>query len=131
MSRNRERLFKTKRLRKDSRTIPLPGNGVGEADENGQYFKCWNCGFTCDRERDELGGSDSRDGLSYENYSVDTFGGTPGLSGLATLGGDIEHFQVALKLDSSGSPIEPEKNIRAVAGTGCPFCGCRNWRGDY
>lgn len=128
----RKKFFTTRKRIKKSRTIPLRGCGVGESDENGQYFKCWNCGFVCDVERDNLGGSEEKDGLTYENYSVPLDSSIPdGLSGLAVLGGDIEHFQVALEVGSDGEPLEPKKHVRAVVGSGCPFCGCRNWRGDY
>jgi hypothetical protein len=123
--------FSTRKLKKESRTIPLYGDGVEEADENGQYYKCWNCGWVCDTERDELGGSSDRDGLTYENYSVDGFDSTPGETRLAVLGGDIEHFQVALELDAEGNPLPIDEYWRAVASSGCPFCGTRNWRGDF
>lgn len=128
----RKRFFTTRKLKKESRTIPLIGSGVGEADESGQFYKCWNCGWVCDVERDELGGSDDTVGLAIENYSVTSYPGSPGeLTGQAVLGGDIEHFQVTLEVDADGVPLEIEEHWRAVSVSGCPMCGCRNWRGDY
>ena len=40
-----------KRLRKEKRTIPI--RGIWE--DKGKYFRCWNCGFVCDSQRDSLG----------------------------------------------------------------------------
>lgn len=119
----------TRRLKKRSRTIPLKGFGRDE----GRYFRCWNCGFICDVERDSLGGAASLDGVDHVNYSVPTYGAVPNEegSGLSVLGGNIEHFHVSSELDSSGNPKKPLHQFQVTITGGCPFCGTLNWRGDY
>lgn len=39
-----------RRLRRDKRTLSL----YGEKDDGGKYYRCWNCGFICNIERDQL-----------------------------------------------------------------------------
>jgi len=53
-----------RRLPKRSRTRPVYGKG----DDKGRYFRCWNCGFICDKERDELGDADSDAGDNHTDY---------------------------------------------------------------
>lgn len=103
--------------------------GLGE--DNGKYYRCMNCGFICNIDRDELGGSSDRDGLVYENYSVNIYDSAPFGHGFAVLGGDIEHFQAVLEVGSDNEPKEVEEHWQARVASGCPLCGSRNWRGDY
>jgi len=80
------------RIRKESRTIPLYGSPErGNGLDDGRYFRCWNCGFICNIDRDALGGPESRDGLSYEDFPVPVYGAQGGVdySNIARLGGSI------------------------------------------
>lgn len=102
----------------------------GSFEDAGKYYHCQHCGFICNIDRDDLGGSADRDGLSYENYS-DILYESPLGNGSAILGSDIEHFQTILEVGADGLPKVVEENWRAVVVSGCPLCGSRNWRGDY
>ena len=115
-----------RRLPKESKTIPLKGNKVrGNGEDFGKYYRCWHCGFTCNVERDSLGDSQSRSGVSSELYTPVTY------DGRAVLGGDIQHFHTALETDSDGNPKELWEYYKPVITGGCPMCGSMNWRGDY
>lgn len=56
------------RIRKRSRTLPIPGHeDYGDGRDADRYFKCWNCGFICDSERDATN-ADS-DGQKYSQWT--------------------------------------------------------------
>ncbi len=122
--------YKNRKLPKQSRTIPVKGY----AEAKGRFYRCWNCGFVCDIKRDDLGDSQSMDGVTYENYSVPSQGSqdsSSSLNSLAILDGGIEHFQVALKEQADGTAQPIYHRFVAVISHGCPFCGTLNWKGDY
>lgn len=120
-------------LRKESRTLPIHGTG----DDEGRYFHCWNCGFVCDSQRDELGDSESEAGDDHTDFNnpivpdptVDTVGMNPAKQ--ATLGGDIGHYHVAMEIGADSEPKKPYRIYTSDVSRGCPFCGSTNWRGDY
>ena len=58
----------SKKLRGDKKTIRI--RGVKE--DTNKYFRCWNCGFVCDSQRDSLG---QYGGVTTGTY-VDTDGVT-------------------------------------------------------
>ena len=44
----------------------MPGDKYfGDGEDDGKYFRCANCGFVCDIDRDALGGPESRSGATY------------------------------------------------------------------
>ena len=124
-----------RKLRKESRTIPVKGSG----DDSGKYFRCWNCGFVCDVRRDELGGRNSVGGISHEVYeetnsTIFPDGAEHGvnedghaLSTLSVLGKGL----ISLKQGMDGSSQGIDKVWVPVITGGCPMCGTRNYRGDY
>ena len=115
-------------LRKVSRTIPVKGNG----EDTDKYYRCWHCGFICDSDLNSLGGAASRDGVASEDYSVPTYGATPGVDGSGDACLDAPgHFHVAAELDSAGNPKEVVHDYRVTISGGCPLCGSMNWKGDY
>lgn len=127
----------TRRRRKQSRTLPV----IGKGDDAGKYFRCWNCGFVCNVERDELGDRESTDGISYsiydQKYSTDgsdTFG--------SSIHGDNDNIallsmsvlgkgHICLENGADGEPKEIYQNWKPEIDSGCPLCGTKNWRGDY
>lgn len=118
--------YKVTKPTKRSRTLPIHG----EAEDADKYFRCWNCGFICDVDRDSLGDSESLGGPVYENYSADPvidseFGKELHISG------ELEHFHYIIGLEADGSEVAPQVYLRPVAKRGCPLCGTLNWRGDY
>lgn len=149
MSRFRHRVVRT-RTRKDSRTYPLRGHkDYGEGRDDGRYWRCWNCGFICDVERDELGDSESKDGISHVIYEALYSGGPKKGSNSADYyetdamihgdNSDVALLVVAsarsghvlLENDADGTPKTVRLNWTPSIDSGCPFCGTRNWRGDY
>lgn len=113
------------KIRKDSRTLPIYGHpDFGEGQDVGKYYRCWNCGFICDVDRDELGGPDSRSGVTATAYTqVDQYGNT------------AYHCEGFYASDSAaceaGGGTWTSTKYEPVVGSGCGFCGTLNWRGDY
>ncbi len=123
-----------RRLPKESKTIPLKGNKVrGNGEDFGKYYRCWNCDFVCNVERDSLGDSQSRGGDNHDDYHTPTYGlqEQDNLSHLSVLSGDINGFHVALENGSDGNPKVIRHDHESVITGGCPCCGSMNWRGDY
>lgn len=120
---------RSRRPRKESRTIPLRGYG----DDAGLWYRCWNCGFICNSKRDALGDRDSQDGTVHTEYVARAEGATPGeeLSPYSVMRALTGTF-VSLTVDVDGSGIPPyDYHAYDVGGTGCPLCHSLNWRGDY
>jgi hypothetical protein len=142
MSRFRHRDRRT-RIPKQSRTIPVRGHkDYGDGQDDGKYWRCWNCGFICDVERDELGDSESTDGVSHRIYDALYTGGEDMNETDAMIHGDnngvalltmasARSGHVLLELDAAGDPMGVRLNWTPEIASGCPFCGTRNWRGDY
>jgi len=52
---------------KRKRTIPL----YGEGDDKGKWYKCWNCGFPCNIDRDSLDtGDKGRSGVNIVSKTM-------------------------------------------------------------
>lgn len=117
------------KIRKTIHARPILGVGVGE--DEGKFFHCGWCGFPCDKERDSLGGSESRSGVTHENYSVESYPESTLARRLTVDANNIEHSVVMMELDGAGAEKKPEEIWRPVISGGCPLCGCKNWRGDY
>ncbi len=133
-------LYKPRR-RNESRTTPL-FDETGQ--DNGTYYRCWHCGFTCNDERDSLGGEASRNKVTHSDFAQDAHPSS-GSFGAETFGdledGGIKSASISLRggyqtvsliqVDSSGNPRVP-KHLHSVSTSGgCPLCGSANWRGDY
>ena len=121
-----------RKLTKRSRTLPVYGEGA----DKGKYFRCWNCGWICNVDRDELGDSDSSAGDDHtdfhENYLYSTYDAPDAASRYAVLGGDTGHHHVALNnVTPDGEPKLIRHEYTSDISRGCPKCGCMNWRGDY
>lgn len=126
-------------LRKRSRTKPIYGTG----DDEGKYYRCWNCGFVCDASRDKLG-----DGEAGDNHTASSTGDSLYLAGVrpygkrshlyvgledqCCLGGPIGHYHTAMRLRAEGSTYVENvvHDLKSNVTHGCPFCGTTNWRGD-
>jgi len=132
--------YSTQRPRRRARSLPVKGR----VDEVGPSYRCWNCGFVCHEGRDALAGPDDKSNVIPTDYTekypsaTGIFSGTEGLSAdgatplqlLAISGGAMGRV-VTLELGSDGEPITLYHAHRAKVTTGCPFCGTKNWRGDY
>jgi hypothetical protein len=93
-----------RKLRGDSKTIPQWGSDErGDGEDHGKWYECWNCGWLCNTDRDELGGPDSKSNITPEPFlEVDQYG----TATTATL-------------------------YKPVVESGCPFCGSLNWKGEF
>lgn len=109
---------------RESRTIRLRGSG----EEDGLFYECWYCGFINKVGRNALGG---RSGLNYSNPSAVSYGATgDGTLSYLALINDLEHYYVALELDSDGNPKPISHVYASDIDRGCSLCGTTNWRGD-
>lgn len=110
---------------KRSRTIPLKGNSIrGDGEDYGKYFKCWNCGWICNVDRDALGGAESEANITPTGYTQ-----------LDQYGNEVYHcFGAAGSTQSiceDAGGIWTSTRYKPVVNSGCPACGSPNWRGDY
>ena len=114
-----------RKLPKESKTLPIYGHpDRGDGEDEGKYFRCWHCRFVCNVDRDELGGPDSRNGVTATEYTqVDQYGNTA--YHCVGAHGDTQTVCEARGGTWSSTRYEP------VVNSGCPFCGTLNWRGDY
>ncbi len=120
-------------LRRRSRTRPVKGTG----DDEGKYYRCWNCGFVCDSSRDKSDGSYAGDNhtTGYELAGQKHFGKHEhlyiGLEDRCYQGGPM-HIYVGMKLRAEGSTYTETvyHNHKSDISHGCPFCGTTNYMGN-
>ena len=113
--------FVRERLQKRKKTIPLKGS----LEDSGRYFKCWNCGFICDANRDKLGVGDGITQLDKPDIAMGGFGTGDKLSVTMI----VDDMFTILENDPQGNPITHyEHNQYPVSIGGCPLCGCKNYR---
>lgn len=120
--------FRKTRLWKERKTIPVRANdrpAGRERTDQGRYFRCWNCGFVCDIERDLL--SDKDHGMSVENYVDTVSAGLGTTSNKIYLAGPKFSWRI-FQVDSAGSHVTIRQNLKAQATSGCPLCGTRAWK---
>jgi hypothetical protein len=119
---------RSRKLRKEARRIPVPGHfDYGDGRDAGKYFRCWNCGWICDVDRDKLGGVDDRPGVSPKAYTM------IGQYGTALRGGASDNSGSRDLLAGDEMTGEGYTTTRYVpeVSEGCPLCGTVNWRGDH
>jgi hypothetical protein len=120
--------LRSRPLPKRSRTIPVPGNSErGDGEDDGRYYRCWNCGFICDSDRDALGDDRSLNGLSY---SVQESVGSSEENSLIILA-NLRSGHVIPKAGADGTAAVIRLPYYPSSATGCSFCGTLNWRGDF
>ena len=124
-----------KRIPKDSRTIPMKGHkDRGEGEDHGRWFRCWNCGFPCSKDREALSGPEGEDGIVHEDFFLPAYGiydRSDESTTVTATRGNGEQILLALLLGGDGEPTDIVHNIMPDTASGCPLCGCLNWRGDY
>lgn len=107
--RNRYGSYSQKKLPREKRTIPLSGS----LEDDGKYFRCWNCGFTCDKDRDRIE------------------------TGEHGTGGVVVTAKFEYLVDENGTEIVDETDDQIIVEwsdvgieiiKGCPFCGSTNYR---
>lgn len=114
------------RLKKDARSFPYKRGGAQRYDENPlKLWKCWNCGFICDEDRD-----DHSQGTAGDNQTVNAtiaFGGN-GLDGMI-VAGEIGKEAVMMEQDADGNNLVIEHIFTSIITKGCPQCGTTNYKG--
>jgi hypothetical protein len=142
------------RTRHDKRTRPVkwsPSADTEARSDKDRYFRCWNCGFICDVQRDTLGKNlRSRDGSEYyDQYypqstqgdrstttdyqlslegltdSVDETSPRAGIAfaRLAMLRGGA----IAMESSADGTAKPIRLTYEPKTEGGCPFCGTTNY----
>jgi len=144
-TRSRQPNARKPRRPRDSRTIPL-WDETGQ--DNGIWYHCWHCGFSCNDQRDSLGDESTRNGVIHDDFTVAALGAEPGVYGIATSGSEynsgglpsasvmlsgisINQKTPVIKAGSDGNPITVLHYHSVSTSGGCPFCGSKNYRGDY
>ena len=121
MRNNRRTLHRGRRIPKQSRTLPLRSEG----EDDGKYYRCWNCGFICKDGRDSLGDDNTPDGTVLTD-SLNAVTGRPYNAHSI----EISRVTVLPIAQSDGTAREVTHRF-AVSGNGCPLCHTQNWKGDY
>ena len=116
---------RSRRVRKESRTNPIWGSkDRGDGEDHDRYWTCWNCGFTCDVERDELGDSESTARINHQQDTLtDEYAETTGYC----YGANGQTQTLCEANDGTWTTYRYWPD----GGSGCPFCHSPNWRGDY
>lgn len=122
--------FRTRLLRKRFRSRPVRGNSIRGAEsanaagkDYGKYFRCSNCGFVCDKDRDSLGGPNDKANVTPAAYTLtDQYGDTAyqcqGAAGSTqTICEANGGTWASTRYEASGSG-------------GCPFCHTLNYNGN-
>jgi hypothetical protein len=123
-------------------------------DQSNVFFRCWNCGFICRTDRDKLGDGegfvieDQADVLTgsqtvitggtaatnTEQFSVLNMGASayefPQGNALQDVSCSLEDNKTIhlMQLDSEGNPFTVMHNFSTKVTSGCPFCGCRQYK---
>lgn len=122
MSRFRH-INRSRKLRKESRTIPLPANAdYGNGEDVGKYYRCWYCGFICDVDRDSFG-NDNGYPIEPETYTQTDQYGTETYHCEGAHGADQTACEAAGGTWTSRG-YKPGKR------RGCPLCGTMNYIGN-
>ena len=137
---SRYRQYDLRRLPKEKRTRRIWGaasyiGGRVVGDQSDNLYRCWNCGFVCNSDRDKTG-----DGVGYKvTDEVDqpvalNLGGSahefPNSDNTrdVKLCFDTIHDIHLVALDSAGDLQTVVHNNTQVVTSGCPLCGSRNYK---
>ena len=118
-----------RRYHKQARTLSVranDGSSGRETTDQGNYFRCWNCGFICDIRRDLLS-KDGRRGTVLTEGTATSHGDTTLYHGVEeahylTTGAGEDSV-----LSSEASNVPIARSI-TVGGTGCPLCHTTAWK---
>ena len=115
---------------------------------SGKRFRCWNCGFVCNTDREKTG-----DGVGYHVQDVTDPETTllPDYSGSAVTytgtqysawqnkgTGDSRDISLSIdndktifmsELDANGDKKVMSHNFTSIVSAGCPHCGCKTYNG--
>jgi hypothetical protein len=126
MSDSRFIKYDKRNLPKEKRTIPVWGADLPDAKQSDTFFRCWNCLFVCNVDRDEVG-----DGVGYVVIDEVRKKNVRLNAGIRELSLSIDRFQSGahlMQLDPSGNPVTVMHNFTQKVFSGCPGCGCKNYK---
>lgn len=112
------------RIPKEAKALPKKARG----EENGKLFECWNCGFTCNTDRDDDSRSTAGDNhtdsrspaLGYVENGVE--------DRMITLD-EFSFYHTLLAKTADGTAATVVHDHLTNVTKGCPFCGTTNYRG--
>ena len=105
----------------------------GIDEDRGKYYRCWNCGFICNKDRNSLGGSKSRNGTFDESFNEPMyvteyeFTADPKTLMVVT-DGLASHHETLMEYGPDGVIKNIELPYKADVTKGCPLCGSTNYR---
>ena len=112
------------RLPKQAKSLPKRAKG----EEAGKIFRCWNCGYTCDTDRDDDSGSSAGD--NHTDVSTPALGyNENGVEDLMIVLDEFSFYHTILELGADGEPKTIVHDHLTNVTKGCPFCGTTNYRG--
>ena len=112
------------RLPKESRTLPIKVGGT----ENGKIFRCWNCNFICNTDRDDSSGSTAGDNhLDYISRSLG-YGENGEADKMITVD-EFDFYHAIMEADADGTEKTMVHDHITNVTKGCPMCGTTNYRG--
>ncbi len=117
---NRYGVHVQQRLPKRKITIPLPG----DLEDSGRYYRCWNCGFINDIQRNRVGDGDGTTQLDAPEIATGAWGTDDPLSKTIVL----DDMFTILENGKDGNPITTYRhnNYPQIIG-GCSLCGSKNF----
>ena len=121
-----------------NRTLPVKGEG----NEAGKYFRCWNCGFICNKEKNHLGDgagvtareaipapSDGRCTMRRLNGTYVAFVASVAPSSILAI---LPVLEGPEDIGTVGGATDVPRGVRHTfepnVTSGCPFCGSTNWK---
>jgi len=107
-----------------ARAIPMRAGG----DESGKIFKCWNCNFTCNTDRDDDSGDTAGD--NHTDYSSPALGFVEnGEEDRMIVLDEYDFYHTIMKVNADGSVSTIVHDHLTDISKGCPMCGSTNYRG--
>lgn len=140
MAESRNRKYYKTRLPREKRVISIFGatayiDGRVTKDQSNKFYRCWNCGFVCNTDRDKLGDgvgyyvTDKPD-LYYNNNGSAAFQYPCSNASLQAAKICVTTVSTPrlMQLDSDGNPIGVIHSNTEIITSGCPQCGCKQFR---
>ena len=110
-------------LPKQAKSIPLKGKG----EDAGRWFKCWNCGFICNIDRDDSSGSTAGD--NQTDFSSPSLGFVENGEEDRMLVLDSPTFYHTIMEQGADATAKTIVHVHLSDVTkGCPLCGSTNYK---
>jgi len=140
MNESRYRQYDTRRLPREKRIIRIFGavsyvSGRPVKDQSNKMYRCWNCGFICNTDRDKIG-----DGVGYvvkdeaDKPAVLNLGAASHEFPNSDNSRDVKlcldtiHDFHLVALDSVGDLVTVMHGFSSNIRSGCPMCGCKQYK---